>query len=86
MSNHTPGSHNLDVSYTGVCSFCGGTKIVPAEHIPFDDELSDTNILVGHILALKDDAYFLGHPEWLEIVNDAEKVAAKATGEKEAAS
>ena len=27
--------------------------------------------LIDHILAMKDDAYLVGHPEWLEIVEEA---------------
>jgi len=30
--------------------------------------------LARHILAMADDAYLVGHPEWLEIVKDAQKV------------
>ncbi len=31
-------------------------------------------ILAEHILSMADDDYLLGHPEWYEIVADAEKV------------
>jgi len=31
--------------------------------------------LIDHILAMKDDAYLVGHPEWNEIVKTAEKLA-----------
>jgi len=31
--------------------------------------------LAAHVLAMADDAYLVGHPEWLEIVADADQVA-----------
>lgn len=80
---HTPGGHNLDVVHIGCCMHCGGNKIVPAEHAPFDEELSDATLLAQHIIAMKDDAHFTGHPEWNEIVKEAEAITSKATGEKE---
>ena len=33
--------------------------------------------LVRHILAMENDAYLSGHPEWAEIVKDAKKVREK---------
>lgn len=32
------------------------------------------NNLVNHILAMADDAYLIGHPEWMEIVKEAQKI------------
>lgn len=29
--------------------------------------------LCSHILAMADDSYLCGHPEWIEIVNEAKK-------------
>lgn len=39
--------------------------------------------LVAHILSMKDDAVLSGHPEWLEIVKDAEEIAFRHTGSKD---
>ena len=30
--------------------------------------------LASHILAMADDAYFTGHPEWAEIVSEAQRI------------
>jgi hypothetical protein len=34
--------------------------------------------LAQHIMAMADDAYFVGHPEWQTIVDQAERLIAKA--------
>lgn len=38
--------------------------------------------LAEHIMAMKDDAHFSDHPEWNEIVKEAEAFFAKATGKE----
>jgi hypothetical protein len=38
--------------------------------------------LVIHILAMKDDAHFNDHPEWSEIIKEAEEVAAAIVEKK----
>ena len=35
--------------------------------------------IVEHILAMANDAYLTGHPEWNEIVKEAQRVQAQAT-------
>ena len=30
--------------------------------------------VIDHILAMRDDAYFIGHPEWEEIVNEVKEL------------
>lgn len=37
--------------------------------------------LAEHIVTMADDTYLEGHPEWLEIVNEACALIAKATGQ-----
>lgn len=34
--------------------------------------------LAQHVIAMHDDAYLSGHPEWVEIVNEAKSAIAKA--------
>jgi len=36
--------------------------------------------LVDHILTMADDAYLIGHPEWMEIVQEARQVNANLQG------
>jgi hypothetical protein len=42
---------------------------------PFSYAKTNLDALVSHVLAMADDAYLVGHPEWLEIVADADQAA-----------
>ena len=38
--------------------------------------------LVNHLLTMADDAYLMGHPEWQEIIQEAQQVKANLKGGK----
>jgi hypothetical protein len=48
-----------------------------------DNTVRGTGKLLSHLVAMADDAYFLGHPEWREILQDTRDVIASTQEDTE---
>jgi|GEM_PF-6255510 len=70
-----------------LCSFCTlskctGGKLIRQECARFIATGQDTCKLIEHILAMADDNYLDGHPEWIEIVKEARTLSEHIKGGK----